>query len=171
MAPGHDALPIRTGLSFLRSVKPCEDADKRSRLPTMSATGSASSLAFKELPHGNDEKFHVAEGYDQTVLIRWGDPVEGGAAPFEPMHQTVGAQLKQFGYQNDDFIGYLPLPAASKNSDHGLLVINHEYTNTDLMFPGLPEKDYNAVLTREQVDVEMAAPGLSIIEVKREERK
>ena len=46
-------------------------------------------------------------------------------------------------------------------------MINHEYTNTDLMFPGLPEKDFNDALTREQVDVEMAAHGLSVIEVKK----
>ncbi len=83
------------------------------------------------------------------------------------MRQTAGAQLRQFGY-NNDFIGYVPLPAGSKNSEHGLLVINHEYTNTDLMFPGLPEKDYNDALTRDQVDVEMAAHGLSVIEVRRQ---
>ena len=86
------------------------------------------------------------------------------------MRQTAGAQLRQFGY-NNDFVGYLPLPAGSKNSDHGLLVINHEYTNTDLMFPGLPEKDFNDALTRDQVDVEMAAHGLSIIEVRRQAGK
>ena len=135
-----------------------------------SALANSSSLTFRELAHGNDEKFHVAEGYQETVLIRWGDPVEGGASPFDPMRQTGAAQLRQFGY-NNDFVGYVPLPAGSKNSDHGLLVINHEYTNTDLMFPGLPEKDYNDALTREQVDVEMAAHGLSIIEVKREAGK
>jgi secreted PhoX family phosphatase len=132
-----------------------------------SALANSSSLSFKELAHGNDERFHVAEGYDHTILIRWGDPVEGGAAPFDPMRQTVGAQLRQFGY-NNDFIGYLPLPAGSNNSEHGLLVVNHEYTNTDLMFPGLPEKDFNEALTREQVDVEMAAHGLSVIEVKKQ---
>ena len=135
-----------------------------------SALANSSSLTFRELAHGNDEKFHVAEGYQETVLIRWGDPVEGGASPFDPLRQTAAAQLRQFGY-NNDFVGYVPLPAGSKNSDHGLLVINHEYTNTDLMFPGLPEKDYNDALTREQVDVEMAAHGLSIIEVKKEAGK
>jgi hypothetical protein len=30
------------------------------------ALASPSSLTFKELPHGNDEKFHVAHGYDHT---------------------------------------------------------------------------------------------------------
>ncbi len=160
-----DALVSRRG--FLKGVSALAIGAGAARMGGSAAAADSSSLTFKELPLGNDERFHVAEGYDQTVLIRWGDPVEGGAPPFDPMRQTAGAQLKQFGY-NNDFIGYLPLPAGSKSSDHGLLVINHEYTNTDLMFPGLPAKDYNAVLTRDQVDVEMAAHGLSVIEVKRD---
>jgi secreted PhoX family phosphatase len=144
---------------FLKGVSVLTIGAGAASLGGSPAFANSSSLTFRELPHGNDEGFHVAEGYDHTVLIRWGDPVEGGAPSFDPMHQTVDAQLKQFGY-NNDFIGYFPLPAGSKNSDHGLLVINHEYTNTDLMFPGLPEKDFNAALTREQVDIEMAAqPG------------
>ena len=152
---------------FLKGVSALAIGAGAARIGGSPAFADSSSLTFKELSHGNDETFHVAEGYDQTVLIRWGDPVAGAAPSFDPMHQTVGAQLRQFGY-NNDFIGYLPLPAGSKNSDHGLLVINHEYTNTDLMFPGLPEKDYNDALTRDQVDVEMAAHGLSVIEVKNE---
>lgn len=152
---------------FLKGVSILAAGVGVSRVGGSDGLAQSSSLTFKELPHGNDEQFHVAEGYDQTVLIRWGDPVEGGAAPFDPMRQTVGGQMKQFGY-NNDFIGYLPLPAGSNSSDHGLLVINHEYTNTDLMFPGLPEKDFNNVLSRDQVDIEMAAHGLSVIEVKRD---
>ena len=151
---------------FLKGASALAIGAAAARIGSESSLASPSSLTFKELAHGNDEKFHVAEGYDQTVLIRWGDPVVGVAPPFDPTRQTAGAQLRQFGY-NNDFIGYLPLPAGSQNPDHGLLVINHEYTNTDLMFPGLPEKDFNDALTSEQVDVEMAAHGLSVIEVKK----
>jgi secreted PhoX family phosphatase len=151
---------------FLKSASALAMGAAAAHLSGRASLANDSTLTFKELAHGNDAQFHVAEGYDQTVLIRWGDPVVGGAPPFDPMRQTVSGQLTQFGY-NNDFIGYFPLPAGSQNSDHGLLVINHEYTNTDLMFPGLPEKDHNAALTREQVDVEMAAHGLSVIEVKK----
>ena len=47
------------------------------------ANGS-STLTFKEVKQGVDEKLHVAEGYDAQVLIRWGDKV----LPDELAHTT-----------------------------------------------------------------------------------
>ena len=44
---------------------------------------------------------------------------------------------------------YVPLPLGSRNSDHGLLGINHEYTNAELMFAGLT-KDKRADLNADQ---------------------
>lgn len=131
------------------------------------AAAGASTLTFKELPHGYDEQFHVAEGHDAQVLIRWGDAVEADAPAFDPLNQTAAAQAKQFGY-NNDYIGFLPLPKGSTTeSEHGLLCVNHEYTNTELMFPGLTAEDAQAKLTREQADIELAAHGHSVIEIKR----
>ena len=50
------------------------------------------------------------------------------------------------------------------SADHGLLVVNHEYTNAELMFPGIgsaaTQGDRSfAGMTKEQVDIEMAAHG------------
>ena len=134
------------------------------------AAGNKSSLTFSELPHGYDHEFHVAEGYDHEVLIRWGDPVEPDAPAFDPINQTAAAQRRQFGY-NNDFIGFLPLPAGSNSSDRGLLAVNHEYTNAQLMFPGVTKKNYFETMTREFVEVEMAAHGHTVIEVARENGK
>ncbi|MFQ5776146.1 MAG: PhoX family phosphatase [Kiloniellaceae bacterium] len=131
------------------------------------AAGAASGLTFVELEHGYDENFHVAPGYDADVLIRWGDPVEADAPPFDPLDQSAEAQRKQFGY-NNDFIAYLPLPAGSNNPDHGVLCVNHEYTNAELMFPGITKDNKLEAMTREQVEVEMAAHGHSVVEVRRE---
>jgi secreted PhoX family phosphatase len=54
---------------------------------------------------------------------------------FDPMNQTAESQSKQFGY-NNDYVGFMPLDDAD---DHGLLVVNHEYTNAELMFPNWAE--------------------------------
>jgi secreted PhoX family phosphatase len=128
-------------------------------------------FAFKELKAGVDDKHHVAEGYDAQILIRWGDPILPGGKPLDPMNQSAATQKLQFGY-NNDFVGYLPMPGAANPSQHGLLVVNHEYTNEELMFPGVGRqemKDANfSATTPELVAIEMAAHGGSVIEVRRE---
>ena len=108
-------------------------------------------------------------------VIRWGDPVLPGAPAFDPTKQTAAAQKLQFGY-NNDYLGYLPMPGAANPSRHGLLVVNHEYTNEELMFPGIGAdqmtKEQNfAKMTKELVDIEMAAHGGAVIEIRRDTGK
>ncbi len=133
---------------------------------TARADGSnPSSLTFKQAAHMIANSHAVAEGYDAGILIRWGDPLFKGAPSLDPANQTAARQARQFGY-NNDYIGYLPLPAGSANSDHGLLCVNHEYTNPELMWPGLNRRN-RAAVTEDQAAVEMAAHGHSVIEVKK----
>lgn len=133
------------------------------------AAGSA--FSFKEVEAGVDAKHHVAEGYDADVLLRWGDPLFPDAPAFDPTKQTAAAQAKQFGY-NNDYVGYIPLDGSPT---HGLLVVNHEYTNPHLMFPGLVTvadgKIKQNPLTKEQVDIEMAAHGGTIVEINKVDGK
>lgn len=138
-------------------------------LPKRRAQAADAPFAFSEIAHGVDENHHVAPGYSADVLIRWGDPVLPGAPPFDPRNQTAAAQAKQFGY-NNDYVGYAPLPAGSGDAGHGLLCVNHEHTNEELMFPGLgaqSKKTDFAGMTQMLVDIEMAAHGGSVIEVHR----
>jgi hypothetical protein len=125
------------------------------------------SFDFKEIEAGVDQTHHVAEGYDAQVLLRWGDPIFADAPEFDPMNQTAERQARQFGY-NTDFIGFIPL---NGSADHGLLVANHEYTNEELMFPGVgiqDSKDANfSKMTKELVDIEIAAHGGAVVEIRR----
>ena len=147
------------------------------------STTSTPSFNFKELAAGFGENHFVAEGHDADVLIRWGDAVIGGAPEFDPHGQTADAQARQFGY-NNDFIGYLPIDG---RSDHGLLVINHEFTNETLIFPGRDHLDQDprfadiparqvrranhkarlASIPDDYVRIEMMAHGGSVLEVQR----
>ena len=135
---------------------------------------SAMRFRFDEIEAGIDKTHHVAAGYDADVLIRWGDPVVAGAPAFDPMQQTAAAQRAQFGY-NCDFIGYFPMPGAANPSHHGLLTVNLEYTNEELMFPSLRRQDKKGVMfadmTAELVDIEMAAHGGAVVEVRRVDGK
>ena len=134
------------------------------------AQTEGSSFDFTEIEAGVSEDMVVAEGYDAEVLIRWGDPVLPGAPEFDVDNQTAEAQNQQFGY-NSDFIGTVPHPEAPDDPDRLLLVNHHEYTNEELMFPGLGIQDDAefAKMTQELVDIEKAAHGGSVIEIRRGE--
>ncbi len=129
---------------------------------------------FAEIEAGSDTHHHVAAGHDAHILIRWGDPVLPGAPAFDPHNQSAAAQRQQFGY-NNDFVGYFPMPGAADPAGHGLLVVNHEYTNEELMFPGLGRQDVKGVafagMTRDLVEIEMAAHGGSVLEIRRTDGK
>ncbi|QCO01711.1 PhoX family protein [Azospirillum argentinense] len=127
------------------------------------------SFSFQEVAHGVDADHHVAAGYDADILIRWGDPVVPGAPAFDPMNQSAEAQSKQFGY-NNDFVGYAPLPLGSQSPDRALLCVNHEYTDEEVMFPGVgveQQKDKFARMTKTLVDIEMAAHGGTVVEIRK----
>ena len=63
-------------------------------------------------------------------------------------------------------MAYIPIPKNEKSSSHGLLVVNHEYVNSALMHPNSP---HPFDLNRDQVDTEMAAHGLSVVEIKKQD--
>ncbi|MBI1262714.1 MAG: DUF839 domain-containing protein [Rhizobiales bacterium] len=144
----------------------CDDDNGKQADAATEPAVDASRFNFEEIAHGVDETHHVAPGYDAAILIRWGDAVVPGAPPFDPLNQSAAAQRLQFGY-NNDYVGFIPLPYGTTSSDRGLLCVNHEYTNDDLMFPGLAGTDFRETETAEQVEIAMAAHGGSIIEIAR----
>ncbi len=129
---------------------------------------SGSSFTFDEVEAGVDADHHVAAGYDADVLLRWGDPVFTDAPEFDPANQSAEAQERQFGY-NNDYVGYIPIEGSS---EHGLLVVNHEYTNEHLMFPGIVSivdgKPEIAAADAKRVAIEMAAHGGTVVEIRKE---
>ena len=129
---------------------------------------SARSFNFKEVTAGVDEKHHVAEGYNAEVLLRWGDPLFADSPEFDPRTQTAEKQARQFGY-NNDFIGLASLPGSSDTSERALLLVNHEYTVEELMFPDMAVQDEEdfAKMTLELVGVEMMAHGGSVVEIRK----
>lgn len=130
-----------------------------------SAAGQAPAFDFPELARGMDQTHHVAEGYRAEVLLRWGDPLFADSPAFDPANQSAEAQRRQFGY-NNDFIGFVPLEPDATGAERGLLCINHEYTNTTLMFPGVAA-GYPASVTRDICLTEIAAHGGTIVEIRK----
>lgn len=120
--------------------------------------GKPGGIRFKPVPPNKDDALRVPEGYRSSVVVRWGDPVLPGAPEFDFENQTAEAQAMQFGY-NCDYVSFFP-----KGRNRGLLWVNHEYTDENLMFRGYSGGDE---ATEEQIRIAMAAHGGSVVEVER----
>jgi secreted PhoX family phosphatase len=120
-------------------------------------------LSFAPIALSTRDEVIVPEGYGHAVVIRWGDPLSSSAPALDPTTQTPQDQASQFGY-NCDFVMLVPLPAGSNVSHRGLLWVNHEYTNPEIMFPSYDD----TAPTARQVGIEIAAHGGSIVEVRRQ---
>lgn len=127
-------------------------------------SGGGSGLDFEPVSLNLDGEMTVPAGYQHQVLIAWGDPITADGPAFDPMNQTAEAQAQQFGY-NCDFVGFSPMSMDEMGSDHGLLTVNHEYTSGGLMFPDYRVDDADP--TEEHVNIEIAAHGVSVVEVAR----
>ncbi|WP_315860850.1 PhoX family phosphatase [Rhizobium leguminosarum] len=117
-----------------------------------------------------DTADHWPEGYERQILARWGDALFADSPEFDIATLDGKAAERQFGY-NNDFTQFLPLPWGEKSSDHGLMVVSHEYATPFLMFPGLTSEDYREKLTDHQIRAIMAALGVSIFEVRKTDGK
>ncbi|MFP3989105.1 PhoX family protein [Streptomyces sp. E11-3] len=128
--------------------------------PGRPTSKAARGLRFDAVAPNTADQVTIPTGYEQNVVIRWGEPILRGAPAFDPENQTAKAQAGQFGY-NNDFLALLPY-------GHGrqLLVANHEYTDEELMFAGYDSDNP----TREQVEIAWAAHGLSVVAVQEERR-
>ncbi|HEV8558989.1 MAG TPA: PhoX family phosphatase [Actinophytocola sp.] len=107
-----------------------------------------------------EDRVVIPEGYEQSVVIRWGDPVLPGAPAFDFANQTAAAQAKQFGF-NNDYCGMVPLRGGRM-----LMISNHEYTTEPMLFAGYDP----ANPTEDQVRIAWAAHGMSVVVVEQERR-
>ena len=120
-----------------------------------------SKLGFKSIPVSTEDTVIVPPGYKAEVLFAWGDPISDGAA-FDPSAQQSAAEQALQAGMHHDGMHYFPLPLSSDNAEQGLLVINHEYIDAAILHP-----DGQAQYAKEKSDKEMAAHGISVIEVKK----
>ncbi len=144
-----------------------------------------SRLQFKPVEAGNNADVVVPPDYEYGIIVRWGDPLFPEAPAFDVNHQTPEAQAQQFGF-NADLVLFYPVlqlfyrvvaihralpplasralgivfPSAAKHfTRRALLVVNHEYTTGEDMFPGY----VGDTPTETQVKTEIEAHGISII--------
>ncbi len=139
-----------------------------SRQPFLPIKEVRGAVDFNSVKHAYTIGHELAKGYEAQVIARWGDPLEAEIPEFDAARLTANSQAKRFGY-NNDFTAYLPFTRASEDSYHGLLHVNHEYTNGWLMFADTTYENAKEKATEDQLRIEMAAQGFSVLEIKRDE--
>ena len=136
---------------------------------TAAATASdGSTLTFTPVAPNTIDDVTVPNGYDYKVTARWGDPIFMNAPPFDFDNQSAWAQARQFGY-NCDYVTFIPLPNDRRGRTRGLLVVNHEYTDSELMFRDF-DPEGNSAEDLERIQIELMAHGMSVVEVVRPDR-
>jgi secreted PhoX family phosphatase len=151
--------PAAAGATAYEAGATAYEAGAGASVASAGAAGRG-ALGFKPIPPNTLDTLIVPNGYDSAVVIRWGEPILPGASALDVHNQTGDRQSAQFGY-NCDFVGVLPLDRRGRRA---LLVVNHEYTNEELMFPGFVGTE---ALTVDQIEATLAAHGLSVVEMAR----
>lgn len=130
-------------------------------------SNDASLMGFKPILTSDllDEVV-VPEGYHAEVFYRWGDPISDGPAFKMDASNSAADQLQQAGMHHDA-LQYFPLPKGSDNNEHGLLVMNHEYLDLDLIHTDGSHNVSPETYSADKVTKEQNAHGVSLIEVKK----
>ena len=119
-------------------------------------------LGFKGIAASAADALNVPEGYVAQALAAWGEPVGiAGAMPAwrDDAGNSAAEQAVQMGMHHDG-LHFYPL---NGSSSHGLLAMNHEYTDDGLLHP-----DGMKTWSAEKVKKSQAAHGLSVCEIKLE---
>ncbi|RBY94994.1 PhoX family phosphatase [Blastococcus sp. TBT05-19] len=136
-------------------------------------------LGFTAVPPSTADDVTVAPGYRTTPLIPWGTAILGSFPAFAPgtpgeqrpdgsvvtTGNTAAQQAEQVG-MNHDGITYFPLADGRRGNEHGLLVLNHEYTEEGYLHTGGFIKDHKPA-TAEAVRKSQNAHGVSVVEIRK----
>jgi secreted PhoX family phosphatase len=149
-----------------------KETEKKSPLSALKNTSPTIGFTSVPLQHAQDfDRVLVADGYSARAFFSWGDEVVAGAVPWKADASNSWQEQQLQAGQNHDGMAYFPF--ANTPNDHGLLVINHEYSNPTLHPDGPTEtRDAQGIIHRPEHEVlkEQAAHGVSVIEIKRDQQ-
>jgi len=128
----------------------------------------APRLGFEPISVSDEDEVVVPEGYLWELLIPWGTPLFDHSPDFaEDASNTAADQALQVGF-NHDGMHYFPLSRGRAGNRRGLLVVNHEYTDANMIYTA----EQGASITpddagREKVRKALAGHGVSVVEIAR----
>ncbi|MBX7228724.1 MAG: PhoX family phosphatase [Burkholderiaceae bacterium] len=136
-----------------------------------SSDDTALKLGFSAVAKNKNDKVTLPEGYQMSILHALGDAMQLGDAPWaDNGSETADSYNRRIGDGHDGMY-YFGLGEDGKfqvnRSDRGLLCVNHEYVVSPF---GLHPSGRTAGASRvtSEVEKEIYAHGISVVEVKRE---
>ncbi|MGY1669635.1 PhoX family protein [Geodermatophilus sp. SYSU D00710] len=131
-------------------------------------------LGFQAIAPSTADEVVVPPGYTAVPFIPWGTPITGSFPAFRPGLPTAGGntadeQAQQVGTHHDGMT-YFPVRPAAAGNQHGVLVLNHEYTDENYLQTGTSTRPPRAEYTAEMVRKSQNAHGVSVVEVRRQGR-
>jgi uncharacterized protein len=151
-------------------------------VPTQRPGGKADASFTSIAPQSNDA-FTIADGYRYNLVARWGDSVVTGTPDFDTNRlvadawlnaDSVGAQERQFG-TNADAVAYFSQKPG--RTARGLVCVNHEYLNAELIWPGHRGAGMKIAARKEWLDRHpqavafmQAAHGVTVLQLYRDSK-
>lgn len=170
------AVPL-VGCNNDSSSTTSKGADNQASVPASGDLTQPKQLNFTAVAHSTAAEMTVADGYTAEMILPLGMPLVSGIADWRDDREQSGESFEYRMGDNHDgmwFFGNNGKQYDPKASDAGLLVINHEYTNSELNPLGFYVKEVTdaAPIYRHQrlaTDVrrEANAHGVAVVEMRR----
>lgn len=136
------------------------------------------TLKFKAVAHSTAETMTVAEGYKAEMILPLGTPLMPGLDDWKDNREQSAESFEWRMGDNHDgmwFFGKNSNAYDAKASENGLLVMNHEYVNSEELSPFgyyvIEDKDAAPLFQRRRLasDVrrEVNCHGVAVVEMKR----
>ncbi len=156
-------------LAFLGGLPSIVEAAEPAKIGDGSPFPRRSRLSFGTVAVTRADTITVPVGYTAKTFIPWGTPICGRYPAFlEDASNSAEDQAQQTGMHHDG-MHFFPMDARFKGrkSDHGLLVLNHEYIDAPLLHPNGPTVVEGKRVDADEVRKEINAHGVSVVEVRR----
>lgn len=129
--------------------------------------GLKPTLGFDAVAVTRADAVTVPADYRAEAFLAWGTPITVCyPAYLDGGHNTGADQEQQVGMHHDG-MHFFPLGRGAEASSHGLLVVNHEYIDPQMMHPTGPTVVGGARAIEDEVRKEIAAHGVSVVEIRR----
>ncbi|MDO5769273.1 MAG: PhoX family phosphatase [Psychrobacter sp.] len=136
------------------------------------------ALSFTAVAHSTAQQMSVAEGYKAEMILPLGTPLIAGVEDWKDNREQSAESFEQRMGDNHDGMWFFGKDGSQYNpkaSDSGLLVMNHEYVNSDKLSPfgyKIIEDKNAAPIFQEQrlasdVRREVNCHGVAVVEMQR----